>query len=125
MNIPASPPYCPQEAAIQERKMIENGKSLPRWSESAAVQRGRTEGLAIAALALSLVSFVNLLGAEKALLSVVLGALAFGGAQTSVARRRGLLAIGLSLLYVCTIVVVLIVFREKLGQLVQLLHELS
>jgi len=105
--------------------MIENGKSLPRWSESAAVQRGRTEGLAIAALALSLVSFVNLLGAEKALLSVVLGALAFGGAQTSVARRRGLLAIGLSLLYVCTIVVVLIVFREKLGQLVQLLHELS
>lgn len=105
--------------------MVADVKSLSGSSEAAAVQRGRTEGLAIAALALSLVSFVNLLGAEKALLSLVLGALAFGGAQTAVVRRRSLLAMGFSLLYVCTVVVVLVVFREKLGHLIQLLHELS
>jgi hypothetical protein len=83
------------------------------------------EGLATAALALSLVSFVNLLGAEKALLSIVLAILAFRSTRSTATRRRSLIAMGFALLYVCTIVMVLVVFRDRLGHLFQLLHQLS
>jgi Na+-driven multidrug efflux pump len=94
-------------------------------SDSAARSLGRTEGLATAALALSLVSFVNLLGAEKALLAIVLAALALGRAGVSRARSRSLVAIGFSLVYLLTIGVVLVAFHDKLAHLIQLLRELG
>jgi uncharacterized membrane protein YadS len=94
-------------------------------AESAARGLGRTEGLATAALALSLVSFVNLLGAEKALLAIVLAVLALGRAGLSRARGRSLMAIGFSLVYLLTIAVVLVAFHDKLARLLQLLHELG
>jgi hypothetical protein len=94
-------------------------------TDSAARSLGRTEGLATAALALSVVSFVNLLGAEKALLAIVLAALALGRAGLSRARTRSLVAIGFSLVYLLTIGVVLVTFHDKLAHLLQLLHELG
>ncbi|MCW2365839.1 hypothetical protein M2341_001286 [Sphingobium sp. B7D2B] len=44
---------------------------------------GRKEGLATAALAIGLLSFVNLLGAEKGLLALVLGVAGLSGARTA------------------------------------------
>jgi Na+-driven multidrug efflux pump len=94
-------------------------------SDSAARSLGRTEGLATAALALSLVSFVNLLGVEKALLAIVLAALALGRAGVSRARSRSLVAISFSLAYLLTIAIVLVAFHDKLAHLLRLLHELG
>ena len=98
---------------------------LHSHADSGARSLGRTEGLATAALALSLVSFVNLLGAEKALLAIVLAALALGRAGVSRARSRSLLAIGFSLAYLLTIGVVLVTFHDKLAHLLKLLHDLG
>lgn len=46
--------------------------AVGRETDLELLRRGRREGLAMAAVALSIVSFVNLLGAEKALLAIVL-----------------------------------------------------
>lgn len=86
---------------------------------------GRRQGLAIAALALGLVSFVNLLGAEKAILAIVLAAIAMSGSKAKLVRRRASIAIGLSLLYVVTIAIVLVLFHDELGQFIQLAETLG
>lgn len=89
------------------------------------VRRGRREGLATAAVALSIVSFVNLLGAEKALLAIVLAVLALQGARSGPRRLRGWLAIVIAGIYLATVVTVLVVFHDKLGQLIELLKDLG
>jgi hypothetical protein len=90
-----------------------------------ALGDGRGQGLAIGALALSLVSFVNLLGAEKSILAIVLGDLAWSASRDRTVRRRSFAALGLSMLHIGTLVVVLIIFHEKFGQLIQLLYKLG
>ena len=86
---------------------------------------GRRQGLAIAALATSLVAFLNLLGAEKSILAIVLATIAMTGTGSRLVRRRALMAIGLSLIHMATIVAVLVIFRDELGELVQLLSTLG
>jgi len=95
-----------------------------RPAESARLH-GRREGLAVAALALGLVSFLNLLGAEKAILALVLGFAGLSGATDPHVRTRAFLAIGLGIAYLVTIVVVLVMFREQLRELIGLLHTLG
>jgi uncharacterized BrkB/YihY/UPF0761 family membrane protein len=90
---------------------------------AAARNQGRRQGLAIAALALGLVSFLNLLGAEKSILAIVLSAMS--GSVSRQVRRRSLAAIGLAILHLVTIGVVLVLFQEELGQLVELLQKLA
>lgn len=84
---------------------------------------GRREGFATAALAIGLLSFVNLLGVEKGLLALVLGIAALSG--TRIAARRARVAIGLGVLQLCSIALVLILFHEKLGELIALLTKLG
>ena len=48
--------------------------------EGAARRRGRSEGMATAALALGAVAFLNLLGAEKGILAIVLAVLSLRSA---------------------------------------------
>jgi hypothetical protein len=86
---------------------------------------GRREGFAIAAFSLGLISFLSLLGVEKAVLAIVLAAMAFSGSTSKAVRRRAIFATGLALLYIITIAVVLVLFQEELGQLIQSLHKLS
>ena len=93
--------------------------------ETTLLQQGRREGYAIAALAMSLVSFVHLLGAEKALLAIVLAIAAVRGAPSGTARQRGWLALGIAGVYVVTIIVALVALRDKLGQLIELLNQLG
>jgi hypothetical protein len=93
---------------------------------AAAHEAGRRLGLATAALAVSIVSFLNLLGLEKSLLAVVLAALALGGSQaTGTARKRSRIALVLGTVHIVTAIVVLLVFREELGELLNLLYELN
>lgn len=86
---------------------------------------GRRQGLAVAALAVALVSFLNLLGAEKSILAIVLAIAAMSGTQSPVLRRRSLAAIGLAVLHLVTIGIVLLLFRDELGQLLEMLRQLS
>ncbi len=87
---------------------------------------GRRYGLATAALALSVVSFLNLLGMEKSMLALVLAVIAMRGAEPiGILMRRSRVAIGIAVLHVLTISVVLVIFHEKFAELLTLLHELS
>lgn len=98
--------------------------SINESSDSrAAYALGRKHGLATAALALSLISFVNLIGAEKGLLALVLGIIALSGGQAT--RSRARIAIGLAVLQLCTILVVILLFRDQIAQLLALLSKLG
>jgi hypothetical protein len=90
-----------------------------------ARENGRREGLAIAALTLGLISFLNLLGAEKSILAIVLAVVAMSGSASKSVRRRSSIAIGLAVLHIVTIAVVLVLFQDELGQLIQFLHTLG
>jgi hypothetical protein len=91
-----------------------------------AYDAGRRTGLAIAALALSLVGFLSLLGAEKAVLAIILGGLAMrGGQQKTAATRLGLAAVALGVVWLVSMAVLLIVYWPKVIELVNLLQRLS
>lgn len=87
--------------------------------------QGRAEGLATGALAIALLAFVNLLGAEKGLLALVLGLVALRGAGAGTARRRARIAICLGALQLVTVALVVLLFREEIGQLLALLAKLG
>jgi len=88
------------------------------------IERGRREGYALAALVLSLVSFINLLGAEKSLLAIVLAVFALRGGTPGVAKNARI-AIGIAALQLVTIAIILLLFRDKFGELIQLLRQLG
>lgn len=90
-----------------------------------ARDNGRREGLAIAALALSLVSYLNLLGAEKSILAIVLAVMAMSHSSSKTAQRQSLIAISLALVHIVTIAVVLVLFQDELGVFIQTLNKLS
>lgn len=99
--------------------------SILNETDAAALRRGRSDGLAFAALALSLVSFTNLLGAEKAALAIVLAVLALRSATPGAVRTRSWAAIALASIYIVSIATVLVMFREELAHLIQLLQDLG
>jgi NADH:ubiquinone oxidoreductase subunit K len=95
-------------------------------SVSAAYRQGRKAGLALAALALSIVAFISLLGLEKAILAGVLAIVSLSGsAPDSPARRFGVAAIVVACVYAVTFVILMVVFRDKLFELVHLLQQLG
>lgn len=99
---------------------------LEQPDRNSAFAQGRRHGLAIAALLLSLVSFISLIGAEKAITAIVLGAMAIKGAEAgSLARKMGTAAISVSSVFLVTVAVVLIVFWDKAIEIVRLLEQLS
>jgi hypothetical protein len=93
--------------------------------EIAALRRGRSEGLATAALALGALAFLNLLGAEKGILAVVLGVLALRHVSSGQARRRAQFAVVLGALQIATVALVLVLFHDQLRQLIDLLRTLG
>lgn len=101
--------------------------ATPRAShmEVQALERGRSEGFATAAIALGALSFIHLLGAEKAILAIVLAVLALRSAASKRSRARSWAAIGLSVGYLAIAAATLIIFHDKLGELIHLLQSLS
>ncbi len=92
----------------------------------AAYQRGRRMGLATGALALSVVAFVNLLGMEKSILAGVLALLALQGAAPAADLiRRGRIALAIAVVHILTVIFLLVVFHDKLLQLLHLLQKLG
>lgn len=89
------------------------------------IRDGRAQGLAIAALALGLISFLNLLGAEKAILTMLLGVFALRSTQSDHTRKRAYMAIGLSIVYVVTIGIVLLIFGDEFAELLNALRALG
>lgn len=94
-------------------------------AEAAAFRRGRSQGLATAAVAIGAVAFINLFGAEKGILAAALGLIAMRSDGSRSARRRAGLAIGLGGVQLVTVAVVLVLFREELAQLLALLRTLG
>ena len=92
--------------------------------DHASLIRGRREGFATAALALACISFVNLFGAEKALLALLLSALALRGLGMGSAHRAWM-AIGLAAIYLLTLLGILIIYREELNEFARLLKNLG
>lgn len=92
---------------------------------AAALSRGRAEGFAISALALGALSFIQLLGTEKALLAIVLAILALRAAPSPRARIHSRIAIGLGLLYLAITLTALILFRDRFAELIRLLQSLG
>ncbi len=98
----------------------------PREQVTEAFRAGRRVGLGIAALALSLVAFLTLLGAEKAILAIILGALAIrGSGPHTQARRLGSAGIMIGCLFLLALIGGLIVFWEQVREFVQMLNRLS
>lgn len=94
-------------------------------AEQQALRRGRSEGLATAAMALGVLSFIQLLGAEKALLAIVLGLIALRGVGSQASRRRGWVAIVLGAVYLVVTAVALLLFRDQFAELIRLLQSLG
>ena len=77
-------------------------------------------------MALSLVAFFSLLGAEKALLAIALAVLARRGSQPgSAGRRLATVAIGVATVFLVSIAFILILFWDELVGLVLYLRQLS
>ena len=104
-------------------------QSAPSVSEEQLAQAfddGRRAGLATAALALSIVAFFSLLGAEKALLAIALGVLARRGSQPgSAGRRLATVAIGIASVFLVSIPFILVMFWNELVGLVNYFRQLS
>jgi hypothetical protein len=96
-----------------------------RPSDRQLVAQGRREGLSLAALALSLVTFVHLLGAEKAILAIVLAVFALRGASYGIAKVRGRIALVLASAYLATLIAVLVMFHKELAEFIKLLSKLG
>jgi hypothetical protein len=94
----------------------------------AAYDEGRRVGLATAALTLSIVAFINLLGLEKSALAIVLASLALVGASPATAaaiRARVRTAIAIGGVQIVMLLTLLVVFRDRLAQLIHLLQQLG
>lgn len=92
----------------------------------AAYADGRNSGLAVGALAASLVAFISLLGIEKAVLALVLAIFGLREARPgSRARQLSLWTLLIVGLYVVTFVVVLVLYHQKLVELVHLMQKLG
>lgn len=95
---------------------------LPQTAHQSAYSAGRRDGLALGALALSLLAFVNLLSLEKALLAAALATLALKAAPGG---RLARWALGVAGLYIVTWITVMIVFHDKVAKLLQLFQQLG
>lgn len=104
---------------------MSNLEQLPP-GEEAAYRQGWRAGLTLGALALAVVSFINIpLGIEKSILAIVLAVIALRGAGPGRARSRGRAAVAIGVLHVALVMVVVVVFHEKLMRLLSLLQHLG
>jgi len=87
---------------------------------------GLRVGFGIAALTFGAVSFLSLLGAEKAVTAIVFGVLAMRGVrQGSLAKRLGRASVVLGAAFLFTMAALLVVFHDQVMELVRVLQKLS
>ena len=106
--------------------MPEPSPSTERDPLLVAYDRGRRVGLATAALALSATAYLNLLGAEKSILAITLALLASRGADSvALASARARIAVVLAVVHLVVIATVLVLFQDRLRELLHLLRTLG
>jgi|GEM_PF-379621 len=87
---------------------------------------GRNSGIAIAAVTMSLVAFLNLLGMEKSIVAVVFGIIVLKNSpKGQVAYKMGKAAVMIGILHILTVIVVVTVYWNKINELIELLMTLS
>lgn len=112
---------------LKEAKMesADNKVNTPD-AVAAAFSRGRQVGLATAALALSIVSFISLLGLEKAILAAVLGIAAWRMTPSNPqGKKRSRLAITISAVYAVIFIVAIVLYYDKFSEFIHMLQQLS
>jgi hypothetical protein len=92
-----------------------------------AFRSGRNAGLSIAALAMSVVAFINVLGMEKSLLALTLALLALRGSLPTdrSVKVRGRVAVGLAVCHLLVVLAVLILFQDRLTDILHVLQSLG
>lgn len=91
-----------------------------------AFAEGRLAGLAIGALATSAVAFISLLGLEKALLALALSYFVMRDAKKdSPQRKPAKIALVVALVYVTCYVTMIVLFHDKIAELIRMLQKLG
>jgi hypothetical protein len=104
--------------------MTTSAENVEKTTE--AYDAGRRVAFGVSALALALVTFLSLLGAEKAILAIVLGTLAVKGPNAgTLSQQLGRAAIVLGTMFLLTVGVVLVVFWDQAIEFARLLQQLS
>jgi hypothetical protein len=95
-------------------------------AETVAYREGQRDGLAVAALAISLLAFINLFGLEKSLFAVFFSMLSMQGA-TKLERAYGWsrTAIVIAIIQVVVVATLLVVYHSTFIQLLQILEKLG
>jgi hypothetical protein len=95
-------------------------------AETVAYREGQRDGLAAAAVAISLLSFINLFGIEKAFLAIFFGILAMRG-TTSLERAYGWsrIAIVIAIIHVVVVAILLVVYHNTFVQLLHFIETLG
>jgi hypothetical protein len=113
-----------RETESEVNGMFENGENDDRVI--AAYETGRRVGMGVSAVALGFVTYLSLLGLEKAALTIVLGVLALRGSHPApVARKLGIVSIALGCVFLLTVSVLFAVFHQELAEFITLLQSLS
>lgn len=97
----------------------------PGQPDDAAYREGWRAGLALGALTIAGTAFINLLSLEKSLLAIVLAILAIRGAGPGRTTKRGSLAVCIAVAHLALGSILLILFHDKLAQLLSLLQSLG
>jgi hypothetical protein len=104
--------------------MTTSAETVQKTTE--AYDAGRRVGFGVSAVALALVTFLSVLGAEKAILAIALGILAVRGPNAgTLSRQLGRAAIVLGTVFLLTVAVVLVMFWDQAVEFVRLLQQLS
>ena len=101
-------------------------KETPHASDGELYSVGLRVGFGIAALTIGLVSFLSLLGVEKAVTAIVFGALAMRGvAPGRLANRLGIAGVILGAVFLVTLAILLVLFHDRAMELIRMLAKLS
>lgn len=93
-------------------------------SASPSYRAGWGAGLAMGALSMSVLSYINMLGMEKSIFAIVLAVMVLRGANTPLAHSRARWALGIAIFHVGLILASLVLFRDSLLRLLHLLATL-
>jgi hypothetical protein len=85
----------------------------------AAYREGRNAGLALGALSMAALAYINLLSVEKSLLAIALAWIVLSRAGAPTSRTQARWALGIALVHVAIWVGAAIMFAGRLVQLVQ------
>lgn len=100
---------------------------LTEQKDNEAFAAGRAAGLAIAAVTIALVSYINLLGVEKSLLGISFAVIAYRGATNvgTQTHRLAVSAVVVSAIYLLALGCILVFAGDDLRNLIEAVDKVS